>query len=61
MKPLHAIIILAVLIAFVQTMDYNDQAQGAEMGCMTDSECEGLQPEDCPDDGKICQNEDMTP
>jgi hypothetical protein len=61
MKPLHALIILAVLISFAQTMDYNDQAQGAELGCMTDSECEGISPAECPEYGQICQNEDTTP
>jgi hypothetical protein len=60
-KPLHAIIILAVLFAIAQTMDYNDQAQGSEVGCITDSECEGvaISPEQCPDDERICESTEL--
>lgn len=61
MKPLHALLALMAVIALAQTVAYSDEftddpvpeAHGG-MGCITDSECEGIEApcndEDCPPD-----------
>jgi hypothetical protein len=51
MKPLYALILLACIMAFTQTMAFNDESadQSADTTCSTDSECEGVHVQDCGD------------